>query len=43
MLQGWVALDAQANRTTVRLTNQQFNVPVADNAFRFNEPRRVRR
>lgn len=43
MLQGWVALDAQANRTTVRLTNQRFNVPVADNAFRFNEPRRTRR
>jgi outer membrane lipoprotein-sorting protein len=40
MLQGWVALDAQANRTTVRLTSQKFNAPVADNAFRFNEPRR---
>lgn len=43
ILQGWVALDAQANRTTVRLTNQKFNAPVADNAFRFNEPRRTRR
>ncbi len=40
MLQGWVALDAQANRTTVRLSNQRFNAPVADSAFRFNEPRR---
>ncbi len=43
MLQSWVALDAQANRTTVRLTNQRFNAPVADSAFRFNEPRRGRR
>ncbi|MEP9402418.1 outer membrane lipoprotein carrier protein LolA [Sphingomonas sp. VNH70] len=43
MLQSWVALDAQANRTTVRLSNQRFNVPVADSAFRFNEPRRARR
>lgn len=40
MLQGWVALDAQNNRTTVRLSNQRFNVAIADNAFRFNEPRR---
>ena len=40
MLQGWVALDAQNNRTTVRLSNQRFNAVVADNAFRFNEPRR---
>jgi outer membrane lipoprotein-sorting protein len=41
MLQGWVALDAQNNRTTIRLSNQRFNVPVADSAFRFNEPRRT--
>ena len=40
MLQGWVALDAQGNRTSVRLSGQRFNVPVSDNAFRFNEPRR---
>ncbi|MBA3837803.1 MAG: outer membrane lipoprotein carrier protein LolA [Sphingomonas sp.] len=40
MLQGWVALDAQNNRTTVRLANQRFNIAIADNAFRFNEPRR---
>ncbi|MBA3879917.1 MAG: cell envelope biogenesis protein LolA [Sphingobium sp.] len=44
MLQGWVALDAQNNRTMVRLSNQKFNVAVADNAFRFNDPQRnVRR
>jgi outer membrane lipoprotein-sorting protein len=40
MLQGWVALDAQGNRTTVRLSNQQFNVPVSDGSFRWTDPRR---
>jgi outer membrane lipoprotein-sorting protein len=40
MLQGWVALDAQNNRTTVRLTNQRLNVPVADTAFQWDDPRR---
>jgi outer membrane lipoprotein-sorting protein len=39
MLQGWVALDSQGNRTTIRLANQRFGIPVADNSFRFNEPR----
>lgn len=43
MLQGWVALDSQKNRTTVRLSNQRFNVPVSDNTFRFNDPRRATR
>ena len=38
-LQGWVALDAQNNRTTVRLTNQLFNVPVSDKAFAWRDPR----
>ena len=40
MLQGWVALDAQKNRTTVRLSNQRFNAPISDDTFRFNDPRR---
>ena len=40
MLQGWVQLDSQGNRTTIRLSNQRFNVPVSDNSFRFNDPRR---
>lgn len=40
MLQGWVALDSQNNRTTVRLSNQRYNVPVSDGAFRWNDPRR---
>ncbi len=40
MLQGWVMLDSQGNRTTVRLDNQRFNVPVSDGTFRWNDPRR---
>jgi outer membrane lipoprotein-sorting protein len=41
MLQGWVALDSQGNRTTVRLTDQRFNQPVSDGTFRWNDPRRT--
>lgn len=41
-LTGWNALDAQNNLTQVRLSNQRFNVPVADSVFRF-EPVRGRR
>ncbi|MCH4893712.1 MULTISPECIES: LolA family protein [unclassified Sphingomonas] len=37
-LQGWVALDAQNNRTTIRLSNTRFNVPVSDNTFRWRDP-----
>ncbi|WP_341208027.1 outer membrane lipoprotein carrier protein LolA [uncultured Sphingomonas sp.] len=40
MLQGWAALDSQGNRTTIRLTDQKFNVPVADGTFRWVDPRR---
>jgi outer membrane lipoprotein-sorting protein len=40
MLQGWTMVDAQNNRTTVKLSNQRFNVAVADGAFRWNDPRR---
>ncbi len=39
MLQGWVMLDSQSNRTTVRLSNQKFGAPVSDNIFRWNDPR----
>ena len=42
-LEGWVALDSQNNRTTVRLDNQRYNVAVADNSFRWNDPRPSRR
>lgn len=38
-LQGWIALDGQNNRTTVRLSNQRFNVAVGDEAFRWRDPR----
>ncbi len=41
MLQGWVALDSQNNRTTIRLTNQKFGGAVSDNTFRWNDPRTV--
>ena len=40
MLQGWVALDTQGSRTTIRLADQKFNVPVGDGTFRWNDPRR---
>jgi outer membrane lipoprotein-sorting protein len=40
MLQGWVALDSQNNRTTIRLSNQQFNAAVSDRTFQWNDPRR---
>lgn len=40
MLQGWVAVDSQNNRTTVRLNDQKFNVKIPNNSFRFNDPRK---
>ena len=40
MLQGWNMVDAQNNRTNIRLSSQRFNVPVADSAFRYTDPRR---
>jgi outer membrane lipoprotein-sorting protein len=40
MLQGWVALDSQGNRTTIRLADQKFNAPVGDETFRWSDPRR---
>lgn len=39
-LQGWVAIDAQNNRTTIKLSNQKFDVPVPDSTFRWNDPRK---
>jgi outer membrane lipoprotein-sorting protein len=38
-LQGWVALDAQNNRTSVRLSGQRFNIAVSDQAFSWRDPR----
>lgn len=40
ILQGWTTIDAQNNRSTVKLSNQRFNVAVADSAFRWTDPRR---
>ncbi len=40
-LQGWVALDSQNNRTTVRLSNQRYGAPVGDGTFRWNDPRKT--
>jgi len=40
MLQGWTMVDAQNARSTVKLSNQRFNVAVADTAFRYVDPRR---
>ena len=39
----WVALDAQNNRTTVRLSNQRYGAAIADSAFTFRDPRRAAR
>ena len=39
MLGGWTVVDAQNNRSTVRLSNQRFNVPVSDKAFAWRDPR----
>jgi len=39
-LEGWTTIDAQNKKTTVRLSNQRFNVAVPDSAFNFAEPRR---
>lgn len=39
-LTGWVALDAQGNRTTVKLSNQRYNGAVGDEAFRWDDPRK---
>jgi outer membrane lipoprotein-sorting protein len=41
MLQGWTMADAQNSRTTIKLSNQRFNVAVADTAFRYTDPRRA--
>lgn len=38
-LYGWVAIDAQDHRTTIRLSNHRYNQPIADSAFRWRDPR----
>lgn len=38
-LEGWTVVDAQNNRSTVRLSDQRFNVAVSNDAFNWNDPR----
>ena len=38
-LSSWATLDAQNTRTIVTLSNQQYGMAVADNVFRYNDPR----
>jgi chaperone LolA len=40
MLTGWTMVDAQRNRSTVKLSGQRFNVAVAESAFQFVDPRK---
>jgi outer membrane lipoprotein-sorting protein len=40
MLQGWNTVDAQNHLTSVRLSGQRFNVPVADSLFTYRNPTR---
>ncbi|MEO7257366.1 MAG: outer-membrane lipoprotein carrier protein LolA [Sphingomicrobium sp.] len=42
MLYGWTAIDAQNKRTTVKLSNQRYNVAVPDGAFSYAEPTKKR-
>ncbi len=42
MLYGWTAIDAQNKRTTVKLSNQRYNVAVPDRAFTYAEPKKKR-
>jgi outer membrane lipoprotein-sorting protein len=38
-LYGWVAKDAQGNRTSIRLNNLAYGTPIADSAFKWRDPR----
>ena len=38
-LEGWTVVDAQNNRSTVRLSDQRFNVAVSNDAFNWIDPR----
>ncbi|MBA2466792.1 MAG: outer membrane lipoprotein carrier protein LolA [Sphingomonas sp.] len=40
MLYGWTAVDGQNKKTTVKLTNQRYNVAVPEGAFSFAEPKK---
>jgi outer membrane lipoprotein-sorting protein len=38
-LEGWTVVDAQNNRSTVRLSDQRFNIAVSNDAFNWVDPR----
>ena len=40
VLHGWTAIDAQNKRTTVKLSNQRYNVAVPATAFTYAEPKK---
>ena len=40
-LEGWVAQDAQNNRTSVQLASQKYNMGVSDKLFTWRDPRPV--
>tara|TARA_R110000824_G_scaffold85425_3_gene212283 strand:+ start:355 stop:984 length:630 start_codon:yes stop_codon:yes gene_type:complete len=42
-LDGWVSLDSKNNRTSIRLSNQKFGVPVSNSSFNWDDPRRKSR
>ncbi|MEJ6593917.1 outer membrane lipoprotein carrier protein LolA [Parasphingorhabdus sp.] len=42
-LDGWVSLDSKNNRTSIRLSNQKFGVPVSNRSFNWDDPRRKSR
>lgn len=42
-LYGWVARDAQGNRTNIRLTNLSYGGAIADSAFKWRDPRPTNR
>ncbi|MEH6714200.1 LolA family protein [Parasphingorhabdus flavimaris] len=42
-LDGWVSLDSKNNRTSIRLSNQKFGVPVSNSNFNWTDPRKKSR
>jgi outer membrane lipoprotein-sorting protein len=38
-LMGWTVVDAQNGRSTVRLSNQAYGVPISDKTFKWDDPR----
>lgn len=40
MMYGWTAIDGQNKKTTVKLSNQRYNVAVSEGAFTFKEPKK---